>query len=54
MKDEHVHVSCSECGEILDVSLSTQMLLKEAEEKSDFKLNFASVTFDGLCVNCQA
>lgn len=54
MKEEHVHVSCSRCGEILDVNLSTEGILKEAEQKSDFKLNFASVTFDGTCVKCQA
>ncbi len=54
MKSDHVHVNCSICGEISDVNLNTQNILKEAEEKSSFKLSYASVTFDGICLKCQS
>lgn len=52
IKEEHSHVNCVKCGEILDLILNTNDIYKEAEQKSSFKLNSNAIIFNGLCANC--
>ena len=36
-KDEHSHVMCSECGEVMDITLDKSALCTEAKSKTNYK-----------------
>lgn len=52
-KENHSHVICSSCAEIVDIYLDAATLLREAETKSHFTLETSSIIFNGLCSKCQ-
>lgn len=49
----HHHLVCEDCGNIEDVQLSEDILLKEVKRKSDFKIKSHSLEFFGICNRCQ-
>ena len=53
LKEEHSHLVCSSCNQIIDIKIDIQNLLKEAETKSDFRLESSSIVFNGVCSTCQ-
>jgi Fur family peroxide stress response transcriptional regulator len=53
VKDEHSHLTCMKCNEIIDIFLDTSELYAEAESLSDFKLQSSSIVFTGVCASCQ-
>lgn len=53
VKEQHAHVVCSNCKKIIDVTVDTHSLEKEAEGFSSFELNEISVVFTGTCSQCK-
>lgn len=51
-KEEHSHVVCSSCNEILDIDLDTQKLFEEAQNKSSYILDHSNIVFSGICAAC--
>ena len=53
IKDEHSHVVCIKCHQILDIQVNVSELLNQAKEASHYKLNESSVVFHGICSKCE-
>lgn len=51
--DHHHHLICDNCGNIADVTLSEQALIKQVSSVSSFLVKRHSLEFFGLCSNCQ-
>lgn len=49
----HHHLVCEQCGDIEDVALCEELLLKEVRKQSSFKIKSHSLEFFGSCKNCQ-
>ena len=52
-KQEHSHVVCSECGEVMDLTLDLSKLCDQAKAKSDYTLKHSNIVFDGICPSCK-
>jgi Fe2+ or Zn2+ uptake regulation protein len=51
----HHHLRCRECGKVFDVPLAYDEALNTAvAEKSGFAIESHTITFEGLCVICNA
>lgn len=49
----HHHLICENCGSIDDISLREDVLLKEVQKQSSFKVKNHSLEFFGTCKKCQ-
>jgi Fur family peroxide stress response transcriptional regulator len=50
----HYHLHCTKCGRVFDVPMSYRRDFdKKAGEKSGFLIESHTISFEGLCVNCQ-
>ncbi|MFH0772800.1 MAG: Fur family transcriptional regulator [bacterium] len=49
----HHHLVCENCGDIEDIELCEDALLKEARKHSSFKIKRHSLEFFGTCKKCQ-
>jgi len=52
-KEEHSHVVCSECNEVMDITLDKTTLCSQAKEASDYTLKSSSIVFNGICPACK-
>ena len=52
IKEEHFHVTCKECNEVLDLNLDVSKLVDEAKSKSGYDLKSSTMVFSGLCPKC--
>jgi len=54
-KMDHMHLICTECGEVEDRSClnSTDKILHELTEQEHFKLNKRQINLYGVCEKCQ-
>lgn len=52
-KQEHSHIVCTKCNEILDIELNTDDLLKQVNSLSSFNVNSSVVLFNGICSKCE-
>jgi Fur family peroxide stress response transcriptional regulator len=52
-KEEHSHVVCSKCNEIVDITLDTDTILSQASVMSSYSLDKSSIVFSGVCPKCQ-
>lgn len=52
VKEDHSHVVCTSCHEIMDIPLDTSALLVEAKKLSGYELDISTVVFTGTCPNC--
>jgi len=55
-KMDHMHLVCTECGEVKDMNCttSTDKIFYELTEKEHFKLDRRQVNLYGVCKACQA
>lgn len=51
-KESHSHLVCSECGEVRDIYLNTEDILKQAKSISDYNLKDVEITLTGKCDHC--
>jgi Fur family peroxide stress response transcriptional regulator len=52
-KEEHSHILCTKCDDIIDIKINTQNIYTQAKIKSKYILNSNSIILSGLCPNCQ-
>ena len=53
-RSPHYHLHCKKCGKVFDMPLSYRNDLdKRAREKSDFLIESHTISFEGLCLDCQ-
>jgi len=52
-KTAHSHLVCENCGEVEDISLDLDGIIKYAEERSNFKIYKTALVFSGLCKKCR-
>ena len=53
-KEKHAHLLCNSCHAFIDVNIALNALVKEAEEKSHFKIEESDIVLSGLCPECAA
>lgn len=51
-KEEHFHVMCSKCNEVVDIILDVSKLCEQAKQTSNYTLQNSSIVFDGICPSC--
>jgi len=51
-KEEHSHVLCSKCGDVIDITLDLSKLCEQAKEKSNYILKDSAIVFNGICPKC--
>jgi Fe2+ or Zn2+ uptake regulation protein len=50
----HYHLHCKNCGKVFDMPLSYRTDLdRKAREKSSFLIESHTISFEGLCADCQ-
>ena len=54
IKDNHSHVACLKCTDIIDIDLNIEAILQEVKSISDYKIESNSLIFNGLCPKCSA
>ena len=52
IKEEHSHIACTKCDEILDLDLDISTLFKSAENTSGYSLDSSTIVFTGICPKC--
>ncbi|PIY72009.1 transcriptional repressor [Candidatus Roizmanbacteria bacterium CG_4_10_14_0_8_um_filter_33_9] len=52
-RKHHHHLVCEDCGNIENIQLPEDTLLKVVKKKSDFKIKSHSLEFFGVCKHCQ-
>lgn len=52
-RGHHHHLVCESCGNIEDVELCEDILLKGVQKKSSFRIKSHSLEFFGTCKKCQ-
>ncbi|ADD67952.1 ferric uptake regulator, Fur family [Denitrovibrio acetiphilus DSM 12809] len=50
--DPHIHLVCSECGNIEDIPFDTIKLVSNIKELSDRKISECKLTTVGICSKC--
>ena len=53
-KEEHSHLICSECGEVIDITVDIQTMLEEVSKKYDFNVLHSDIVLSGTCSKCQS
>ena len=53
-KQEHSHIVCIKCHDVIDVTLDTDILLRQASILSDFQINNSMIVLNGTCKKCVA
>lgn len=51
--DHHHHLICENCGDIEDIKMKEEDLLKNVKNKSKFLIKEHKLEFFGLCSDCQ-
>jgi len=52
-KDEHAHLLCSVCNELIDIDINKDWIKNNAEKLSGYKIDKTLITFEGVCPKCQ-
>lgn len=51
---QHAHIRCVKCNIVFDVDIDEASLAKQAEEQTGFAVSGVSLSFLGLCKQCQS
>jgi len=54
VKDNHSHVACLKCSNVLDIDLNIESIMNEARSVSNYKIESNSLIFTGVCPRCSA
>ncbi len=52
-KDDHAHLICKKCGELVDIYIDKEWITNNASQQSGYKIENTLVTFEGICPKCQ-
>ncbi len=50
---QHAHIRCVKCNRVVDVNIDENALAKQATEQSGFTIEGVSLSFTGLCPDCE-
>ncbi len=53
VKEKHSHLMCSRCGEVTDVEINTDEMIKDISSKYNFNVSQSDVVLSGVCQSCQ-
>jgi Fur family peroxide stress response transcriptional regulator len=53
IKEEHSHLMCNSCGEVIDIQVETENITKDIEKKYEFRISQSDVVLSGTCKKCQ-
>lgn len=53
-KQEHSHIVCTKCNNIIDITLDTNLLVKQAINLSNFHIDNSAIVLNGICPKCVA
>lgn len=48
----HHHIVCKKCGDLEDIELNEELLLKAVSNKTSFKIESHNLEFFGVCRKC--
>ncbi|MBD3800584.1 MAG: transcriptional repressor [Campylobacterales bacterium] len=52
-KEPHLHLHCSKCGKIEDISFDTEQIRAHAEAVSGYSIQSSDIVLRGVCPACQ-
>ena len=52
-KQNHSHLVCNNCGNVSDIDIELDNIVKSISQKSDFQIEKANLILSGLCKKCQ-
>ncbi len=52
VKEQHSHLVCNECGEVMDVKLDTSKMIDTISHDYKFQIDQSDLVFSGKCTNC--
>ena len=50
---QHAHIRCVKCNRVLDVDIDEGQLARQAEAQTGFSVSGVSLSFLGVCKDCQ-
>ena len=50
---QHAHIRCVKCNRVLDVDIDEGQLAQQAEAQTGFSVSGVSLSFLGVCKDCQ-
>ena len=50
---QHAHIRCVQCNRVVDVNIDENALAQQAAMQSGFTIEGVSLSFTGLCQNCE-
>lgn len=50
---QHAHIRCVKCNRVIDVDVDESQLKKQAEAQTGFSVSGMSLSFLGVCKDCQ-
>ena len=53
IKEEHSHLLCNSCGEVIDIQVETENITRDIAKKYDFTVSQSDVVISGTCKKCQ-
>jgi len=51
-KNEHAHMVCSSCKEVVDIELNSKSIQEQAKSISNFKITQVDIVLRGVCKKC--
>ena len=48
----HNHFICEKCGKVIDIFINNNSIVTEIEAKYDVKIKKESITYEGICKDC--
>ena len=53
VKQDHSHLLCKDCGEVIDVEVDTAKMVDDISSKYNFDINGSDVVLFGICSTCK-
>lgn len=50
---QHAHIRCVKCNRVIDVDIDESQLIAQAEAQTGFSVSGVSLSFLGVCKDCQ-
>jgi len=52
VKDQHSHLVCKDCGEVIDIKIDTKRIVDCISEDYKFSIDKSDLVFSGSCESC--
>lgn len=54
VKEEHSHLMCNECKEVVDIAIDTDNMLNKVSKQYHFDVLHSDIVLSGTCKKCQS